>query len=141
MASPLQQLESTGLLDFSAIPESPAFVYSTADLLDDASLIRGITDEAGCNLLYSVKACEVGAVLEVLAPYLSGFATSSLFEARLARGVLADNDGSDGEGTGLPDVLEVTVEVVDSDGEVMNDHAGEPLRDEIQLITVADCAL
>lgn len=93
MASPLQQLESPRLRDFSAIPESPAFVYSTADLVDDASLIRGIADDAGCSLLYSVKACEVGAVLEVLDPYLSGFATSSLFEARLARRV----QGSDGE--------------------------------------------
>jgi len=93
MASPFQQLESPRLGDFSAIPESPAFVYSTAELVDNASLIRGIADEAGCSLLYSVKACEVGAVLGVLAPHLNGFATSSLFEARLARRV----GGSDSE--------------------------------------------
>ena len=97
MASPLQQLESPGLLDFSAIPESPAFVYSIVDLVDDASLISRIADEAGCSLLYSVKACEVGTVLGVLAPHLSGFATSSLFEARLARAVLDRNGGTEGE--------------------------------------------
>lgn len=49
------------------------------------------------------------------------------------------HDGSDSEATGVADVLHVTVDVVDSNGDLLFDHSGEPLRDEIELITVTDC--
>jgi len=54
---------------------------------------------------------------------------------------LADgyHDGSPHAGTGEPDVLRLSVEVVDSGLTPLNDHDGEPLADTLQLITVPSC--
>ena len=75
------------------VPDPPAFVYDELTLRRTASRIASIAEQAGCRLLYSIKACDFAGVLETLAPYVSGFGTSSLFEARLAREVL----GTSGE--------------------------------------------
>ena len=72
--------------------DTPAFVYSVGGLRERVSEVRRIADSAGCRLLYSIKACETGGVLGALASYLDGFAASSPFEARLARGVV-EGDG------------------------------------------------
>ena len=69
------------------VPESPAYVYSEPELRRSADVLRGLAQSAGCKLLYAVKACGIAGVLETVAPYVDGFAVSSLFEARLARGV------------------------------------------------------
>lgn len=50
------------------------------------------------------------------------------------------HDGSTDLGTGEPDVLRIRVDVVDAAGETMNDHAGEPLSDTVDLVTVPSCA-
>ena len=54
---------------------------------------------------------------------------------------LADpyHDGTEHAGTGEPDVLTVRVDVVESQGEPLNDHDGEPLTDVLALITVPSC--
>jgi hypothetical protein len=56
---------------------------------------------------------------------------------------LADpiHDGTLHAGTGEPDLLRLRVEVTHEAGHVLRDHAGEPLKAELALITVPDCAL
>ena len=68
--------------------ETPAFVYDIDTLRGRGSLIRDVADRAGCGLLYSMKACGVGGVLDALGPYVDGFGASSVFEARAARRAL-----------------------------------------------------
>ena len=51
------------------------------------------------------------------------------------------HDGSVHQGTGEPDLLDVTIDVVSNEtDEVLLDHDGEPLTDSLELITVPDCA-
>jgi hypothetical protein len=54
---------------------------------------------------------------------------------------LADryHDGTPHAGTGEPDVVRVRVQMVSDSGVPMSDHAGEPLADELELITVPSC--
>ena len=70
------------------VAETPALVFSQAELKATAQRIKSIADESGCSLLYSMKPCSLFWVLRTLAPYVAGFGASSPFEARLARQVL-----------------------------------------------------
>ena len=90
------------------VPQTPAFIYSEQALRQTASRLASLANRADCKLLYSIKACDFAGIMEVLAPFVDGFGTSSLFEARLAREVLG-NAGSIhtfspalGPGYGLP---------------------------------------
>ena len=56
-----------------------------------ASRIRASARNAGCDLLYSVKANSLPGVLTILAPFIDGFGVSSLAEARAARKALGDS--------------------------------------------------
>ena len=67
-------------------PETPAYVYSEAVLRRTASLASSVASFAGCKLLYTLKPCGLAGVLDVLSPFVDGFGTSSIFEARLAAG-------------------------------------------------------
>lgn len=69
-----------------SVPETPAYVYSESVLRKTASLASSVASFAGSNLLYTLKPCGLSRVLEVLSPYVDGFGTSSIFEARLAAG-------------------------------------------------------
>lgn len=69
------------------VPTTPAYVYSEAVLRALAREAADIAARAGCELLYTLKACAAVSVLETLAPFVHGFAASSVFEARLADGV------------------------------------------------------
>ena len=70
---------------FSEYPLStPAFVYDESRLLAMGRLLRQAREQSGCRMLYSIKALPFVPVLELLAPWMDGFAVSSLFEARLA---------------------------------------------------------
>ena len=78
--------------DWSDI-DTPAFVYDTRvvrRLLSSADRLR---EASGCKVLFSLKPFSYVDALALMAPHLDGFATSSLFEARLASQVLA-GDGS-----------------------------------------------
>ena len=69
------------------VPGTPAYVYSESVLLALARQAARISSQAGCELLYTLKACAIAPVLETLAPFVHGFAASSVFEARLAASV------------------------------------------------------
>ena len=69
------------------VPETPAYVYSESILNRTAAYALALASYAGCKLLYTLKPCGLAGVLDTLAPHVDGFATSSVFEARLAREV------------------------------------------------------
>ena len=65
--------------------DTPAFVYDQTALTDAVYRIQGVAQESGCKLLYALKACSAGSVVEQLTGLVDGIAASSLYEARLAR--------------------------------------------------------
>ncbi|MGH8507431.1 MAG: carboxynorspermidine decarboxylase [Gammaproteobacteria bacterium] len=69
---------------------TPAFVYDEAALRRALSWFAPLRADRGFKLLFSIKALPFVDILECLRPLLDGFSVSSLFEARLAREVLAD---------------------------------------------------
>lgn len=72
------------------LASSPAFVIDFDRVMQNLRPLLALRETSGCNLLYSVKALPLAALLQQLAPILDGFSVSSLFEARLAREVLGE---------------------------------------------------
>ena len=70
------------------VPATPAYVYSERALNATARQAATIAARAGCGLLYTLKACAIAQVLDTLAPFVHGFAASSVFEARIAASVM-----------------------------------------------------
>ena len=66
---------------------TPAFVYDEASLAAAAHHVAALAHAAGCKASYAIKACSASPVLATVAPRLDSLATSSLYEARLAREV------------------------------------------------------
>ena len=74
-----------------AAPKTPSFVCHVDDLQRTASRIGTASREAGCTLLYSVKANALPGVLSALTTFIDGFGVSSLNEAQAARNALGDS--------------------------------------------------
>lgn len=70
-----------------SVPTTPAYVYSETVLRALARQAALIAERAGCELLYTLKACALVPILETLADHVQGFAASSVFEARIADSV------------------------------------------------------
>ncbi len=75
----------------TSVPQTPSMVCHVDDLRRTASRIRAAARNAGCDLLYSVKANSLPGVLTTLTPFVDGFGVSSLAEARAARRALGDS--------------------------------------------------
>ena len=73
--------------DWSDI-DTPAFVYDTRVVRLLLTYTDRLRQASGCKVLFSLKAFAYVDALALMAPHLDGFATSSLFEARLASQVL-----------------------------------------------------
>ena len=73
-----------------AVPRTPSMVCHVDELRRTASRIQAISREAGCTLLYSVKANALPGVLTALTPFVDGCGVSSLNEARAARKALGE---------------------------------------------------
>ena len=71
----------------NSIP-TPAFVYEEEFIRRQCEHIRQIADNAGCKLLYSLKALTLPWVLELIEPHVQGFSVSSLYESIIARDTL-----------------------------------------------------
>ena len=69
----------------ASVPATPAFVYDVERLAITASRTQTIAKDAGCTLLYSVKANDLHGVLTSLTTFIDGCSVSSLAEARAAR--------------------------------------------------------
>ncbi len=70
--------------------ETPAFIYDESGIVRLLGRATEIRERTGCRALFAVKSFCFRDALELMAPYLDGFAVSSLFEAKLARSVLGD---------------------------------------------------
>lgn len=70
---------------------TPAFVYDEKAIDTILTQLRDIAKEIGCRVLFSLKSFAIVDALRLMAPMLDGFASSSLFEATLARDVIANN--------------------------------------------------
>jgi len=80
-------------MDFQAVKatlsSSPAFIIDEAAIVECLQVLTQLRAQSGCKVLYSVKALPLSYVLETVKPYVDGFSVSSLFEARLAKEILA----------------------------------------------------
>jgi len=80
-------------MDFQAVKatlsSSPAFIIDEAAIVECLQVLTQLRAQSGCKVLYSVKALPLSYVLEAVKPYVDGFSVSSLFEARLAKEILA----------------------------------------------------
>lgn len=71
--------------------ETPAFVIDERVVLSALEAAGRLRDRCGCKLLYALKPLGCPFVLDLMRPYVDGFATSSLFESRLARSAIGDS--------------------------------------------------
>ena len=67
---------------------TPAFVYDERVIHRLLDYAEGLRER--CRVLFAIKSFSFVPALRVMAPRLDGFAASSLYEARLARGVAGD---------------------------------------------------
>lgn len=81
-----------GLLNNAGLERvrTPAFVYDEGLIKQAAARLRLLADELDCKVLYSLKSFAAVDALRLMLPALDGFASSSLFEAALAREVIGD---------------------------------------------------
>lgn len=77
-------------IDLSGL-STPAFIYDEGRLLRAARNINHIVVQAKANLLFSLKSFVFVDALRQIAPFVDGFASSSLFESRLGREILGGN--------------------------------------------------
>jgi carboxynorspermidine decarboxylase len=73
-----------------AAVDTPAFVIDERVVVAALEEARRVCRASGCKLLYTLKPLASPFLLELMRPYVDGFAASSPFEARLARSVIED---------------------------------------------------
>jgi carboxynorspermidine decarboxylase len=71
-------------LDFNEVP-SPGYVVDERLLVKNLELLKSIQDRTRCKILLAQKAFSMFALYPLIGNYLSGVASSSLYEARLGR--------------------------------------------------------
>jgi carboxynorspermidine decarboxylase len=71
-------------LDFNDVP-SPGYVIDERLLVKNLKLLKIIQDQSNCKILLAQKAFSMFALYPLIGQYLSGVASSSLYEARLGR--------------------------------------------------------
>jgi carboxynorspermidine decarboxylase len=64
---------------------TPAYLVSEAKIEENCRILRGVMDRTGCKILLAQKAFSLYALYPLIGRYLSGAASSGLYEARLAR--------------------------------------------------------
>jgi carboxynorspermidine decarboxylase len=69
---------------------TPAFVYDETRIEADCRRVSALAREAGCKLLFSVKALSIAGVLEIVGRSVDGFSTSSPFETLLVHELFGD---------------------------------------------------
>ncbi len=85
-----QALEARLPPEFIAGVETPAFILDERVVLRSLELAANLRRATGCKVLYALKPMVNSFLLELMKRHVDGFATSSPFEARLARSVLGD---------------------------------------------------
>jgi len=64
---------------------TPCYLVSEAALRRNLEILRGVSARTGCRVLLAQKAFSMFSLYPMIGEYLSGAASSGLFEARLAR--------------------------------------------------------
>lgn len=64
---------------------TPCYLVSERALTRNLEILRSVSDRTGCRILLAQKAFSMFAVYPLVGKYLSGAASSGLYEARLAR--------------------------------------------------------
>ena len=64
---------------------TPCYLVSEAKIEENCRILRGVMDRTGCKILLAQKAFSMYALYPLIGQYLSGAASSGLYEARLAR--------------------------------------------------------
>ncbi|MCL2842114.1 MAG: carboxynorspermidine decarboxylase [Oscillospiraceae bacterium] len=64
---------------------TPCYVVSEAKVADNCRILRGVMERTGCKILLAQKAFSMYELYPLIGQYLSGAASSGLYEARLAR--------------------------------------------------------
>jgi carboxynorspermidine decarboxylase len=67
------------------IPPTPCYIVDEQLLIQNLQTLKAVQERAGCRILLAQKAFSMFSVYPLIAKYLTGAASSSLFEARLAR--------------------------------------------------------
>ncbi|WP_207708867.1 carboxynorspermidine decarboxylase [Caproicibacter fermentans] len=67
------------------IPPTPCYVVDEQLLTQNLKILGSVRKETGCRILLAQKAFSMFSVYPLIGKYLDGAASSSLFEARLAR--------------------------------------------------------
>ncbi len=70
--------------------ETPAFVIDERRVVRALKTAARLRDDCGFKLLYALKPLTFEFVLDLMTSWVDGFATSSLFESRLARKVIGE---------------------------------------------------
>jgi carboxynorspermidine decarboxylase len=68
--------------------ETPALVYDERVLAESITTLAHIREKSHCRIVFALKSLAIPWLLRFIGRRLDGFAVSSVFEARLARGIL-----------------------------------------------------
>lgn len=73
--------------------KTPAFIVDESELFESISTLDHVREVAGCKILFTLKSSSLTYPLGLITSHVDGFSASSIFEARLARGVGDDDKG------------------------------------------------
>ena len=71
---------------------SPAYVVEEKALRHNLEILRGLEDRTGCHVLLAQKAFSMYSFYPFISEYLSGYAASGIYEARLAHEEAPDKE-------------------------------------------------
>ena len=93
---------------------TPSFIHDEIGIVQSFEKITFNCSKSGCSILYSLKPNTLPGLLYICLPYVDGFSTSSLFEAKLARDILVDKKKVHFTSPGLrPDEIEKVADLCD----------------------------
>ena len=69
-------------LDFNKL-KTPCYIIDERLLIENLSILKSVEERTGCRILLAQKGFSMYSVYPLISEYLSGVASSSLFEARL----------------------------------------------------------
>ena len=71
---------------------SPAYVVEEKALRHNLEILHGLDDRTGCHVLLAQKAFSMYSFYPIISEYLSGYAASGIYEARLAHEEAPDKE-------------------------------------------------
>ena len=70
--------------------KTPAFICDIDTLIKNLEFHRKMANESGCKLLFSLKTFTIVEILKYIQKYVDGFSSSSLFETKIAKELLSN---------------------------------------------------